>query len=170
MPITIYESVTCTFVCCHTLLLTSRQFIYNVTVSLQWRHNERDGVSNQQPRDCLLNRLFKAQIKGNIKAPRHWRWMRGIHRWPVTVQMARNAKNVPYWWLHHGNYALLPCLQSTRLHYIFAYHENFCSSHSETVIKNDWRIFRCMMPRISDIYICNVYISCLSSLINHVCR
>ena len=26
---------------------------------LQWRHNERDGVSNHQPHDCLLNRLFK---------------------------------------------------------------------------------------------------------------
>ena len=38
----------------------------------QWRHNERDGVSNHRPRDCLLNRLFKAQIIGNIKAPRHW--------------------------------------------------------------------------------------------------
>ena len=25
-------------------------------ISLQWRHNERDGVSNHQPRDCLLNR------------------------------------------------------------------------------------------------------------------
>ena len=40
--------------------------------TLQWRHNERDGVSIQQHHDCLLNRLFKAQIKGNIKAPRHW--------------------------------------------------------------------------------------------------
>ena len=40
--------------------------------SLQWRHNERDGVSYHQPHDCLLNRLFKAVIKGNIKAPRHW--------------------------------------------------------------------------------------------------
>ena len=26
--------------------------------TLQWRHNERDGVSNHQPHDCLLNRLF----------------------------------------------------------------------------------------------------------------
>ena len=36
------------------------------------RHNERDGVSIHQPHDCLLNRLFKTQIKENIKAPRHW--------------------------------------------------------------------------------------------------
>ena len=39
---------------------------------LQGRHDEHDGVSNLQPRDCLLNRLFKAQIKENIKVPRHW--------------------------------------------------------------------------------------------------
>ena len=39
--------------------------MYNVH-TLQWRHNERDGVSNDQPHDCLLNRLFKAQIKENI--------------------------------------------------------------------------------------------------------
>ena len=41
-------------------------------IPLKWRHNERAGVSNHQPHDCLLNRLFKAQIKENIKAPRHW--------------------------------------------------------------------------------------------------
>ena len=27
--------------------------------ALQWRHNDRDGVSNQQRIDCLLNRLFR---------------------------------------------------------------------------------------------------------------
>ena len=51
---------------------------------LQWRHNERVGVSNKQPHDCLLKRLYKAQIKGNIKAPRHWPLWWGIHRWPVN--------------------------------------------------------------------------------------
>ena len=40
--------------------------------SLQWRHDERDGVSNHQPRDFLFNSLYKAQIKENIKAPRHF--------------------------------------------------------------------------------------------------
>ena len=44
----------------------------NPSISLQWRHNGRDDVSNHQPHDCLLNRLFKAQIKENIQAPRHW--------------------------------------------------------------------------------------------------
>ena len=32
---------------------------------------ERDGVSDHQPHDCLLNRVFKAQIEKNIKTPRH---------------------------------------------------------------------------------------------------
>ena len=41
-------------------------------VTLQWRHNERDGVSNYQPHYFLLNRFFKAQIKENIEAPHHW--------------------------------------------------------------------------------------------------
>ena len=39
---------------------------------LQWPHNERDGVSNHQPHDCLLNAGFiQAPIEENIKAPRH---------------------------------------------------------------------------------------------------
>ena len=40
-------------------------------LSLQWRHNEGDGVSNQQPHECLLKRLFRRRSKKNIKAPRH---------------------------------------------------------------------------------------------------
>ena len=32
-------------------------------ISLQWRHNERDVVSNHQPHDCLLNCLFRHKSK-----------------------------------------------------------------------------------------------------------
>ena len=39
--------------------------------ALQWHHNERNGISNQQLHYCLLNHLFKAQIKEN-KALCHW--------------------------------------------------------------------------------------------------
>ena len=35
--------------------------------SLQWRHNERDGVLNHQPHDCLLNRLFRRRSKKTSK-------------------------------------------------------------------------------------------------------
>ena len=40
--------------------------------SLQWRHNDRNGVSNHQLHDCLLNRLFRHRWKKTSKAPRHW--------------------------------------------------------------------------------------------------
>ena len=46
--------------------------IHMVQEHVTWRHNERDGVSNHQPHDCLLNLLFKAQSKENIQATRHW--------------------------------------------------------------------------------------------------
>ena len=35
--------------------------------ALQWRHNGCDGVSNHQPHDCLLNRLFGRRSKKTSK-------------------------------------------------------------------------------------------------------
>ena len=35
--------------------------------TLQWRHNGRDCVSNNQPHDCLLNRLFRRRSKKTLK-------------------------------------------------------------------------------------------------------
>ena len=35
--------------------------------SLQWRHNGHDGLSNHQPRDCLLKRLFRRRSKKTSK-------------------------------------------------------------------------------------------------------
>ena len=73
--------------------------------ALQWRHNEineRDGVSNHQPHDCLLNRLFRADQR-NIKAPRHWPLcgeFTGTGEFPA--EKASNAENVSIWWRHHG--------------------------------------------------------------------
>ena len=40
---------------------------YLLKRSLQWRHNGRDGVSNHQPRHCLLNRLFRRRSKKTSK-------------------------------------------------------------------------------------------------------
>ena len=43
--------------------LPSRNLVKSVAfffiLSLQWRHNGRDGISNHQPPDCLLKRLFR---------------------------------------------------------------------------------------------------------------
>ena len=63
--------------------------------SLQWRRNGRDGVSNHQPDDCLLNRLFRRRSKKTSK-------LRGTGlcegNSPVTsefpAQMVSNAENV----------------------------------------------------------------------------
>ena len=35
--------------------------------ALHWRHNEHDCVSNHQPHDCLLNRLFRRRSKKTSK-------------------------------------------------------------------------------------------------------
>ena len=70
--------------------------------SLQWRHNERDGISNHQPHDCLLNRLFRRRTKKTSKLR-----VTGLFAWnsPVTgefpAQKASNAENASIWWRHH---------------------------------------------------------------------
>ena len=72
--------------------------------SLPWRHNECDGVSNHQPHDCLLNRLFRCRWKKTSK-------LRVIGlcagNSPMTgefpEQRASNAENVSIWWRHHAN-------------------------------------------------------------------
>ena len=50
---------------------------------IHWRHKGRGFVSNHQPHDCLLNRLFRGKSKKTLKYPRHWPLSRGFtrHRW-----------------------------------------------------------------------------------------
>ena len=62
--------------------------------SLHWRHNDHDGVSDHQPRGCLLNLLFRSRSKktsklrvtglcvGNSPGP-----VNSPHKWPVTRKM-----------------------------------------------------------------------------------
>ena len=52
-------------------------------VPLQWRHNGLVGVSNDQPNDCLLNRLFRHRWKEN-QSSESLAFVRGIYRWPVN--------------------------------------------------------------------------------------
>ena len=63
-------------------------------LSLHWRHNDHDGVSNHQPHGCLLNRLFGRRSKktsklrvtglcaGNSPGP-----VNSPHKGPVTRKM-----------------------------------------------------------------------------------
>ena len=70
--------------------------------TLQWRHNGHDSISNHQPQDCLLNRLFRRRSMKTSKlrvtslcagnSP-------GTSEFPG--QMASNTENVSIWWCHH---------------------------------------------------------------------
>ena len=75
---------------------------------LLWRHDGRDGVSNHQLCDCLLNRLFRCRSK---KKPRVTGLCAGNS--PVTgefpAQRASNAENVSIWWRHHDTEPLGIC-------------------------------------------------------------
>ena len=70
---------------------------------LQWRRNERGSVSNHQPYDYLLNRLFRQSSKKIWKLR-----VTGLCAWnsPVTgefpAQRASDAENIFIWWRHHG--------------------------------------------------------------------
>ena len=60
------------YICSLRKKCSKSQITSNAKRTLQWRHNESDGVSNHQPHYCLLKRLFQAQIEESIKTPRHW--------------------------------------------------------------------------------------------------
>ena len=81
--------------------------------SLQWRHDDHDGVSNHQPNSCLLNRLFRCRSKktsklrvtglcvGNSPGP-----VNSPHKWPVTRKMLPFddviMRAAPTWWKNAG--------------------------------------------------------------------
>ena len=73
-----------------------------LTYTLHWCHNELDGVSDHQPRDCLLTCLFRHRSK-KISKLRVTGLCEGNS--PGTVefpaQKASNAENVSIWWHHH---------------------------------------------------------------------
>ena len=77
-------------------------------VSLHWRHNGRHGVSNHQPHDCLLNRLFRRRSNetSNLRVADLW-WGNSPVTGEFPAQMASNAENVSIWWRHHVEYKCL---------------------------------------------------------------
>ena len=84
-----------------TVLTTKRD------MSLQWRHNERHGVSNHQPHHCLLNRLFNRRSKKTSKLR-----VTGLcaGNSPATGgrTMTSNTENVSIWWRHHDSAYIWP--------------------------------------------------------------
>ena len=88
--------------CCFIKVLFRLIFEINRGIALQWRHNGHDSVSNHQPHDCYLNRLFRRRWKKTPKlrvtglcaenSP-------GTGEFPAHV--ASYAENVSIWWRHH---------------------------------------------------------------------
>ena len=72
-------------------------------ISLQWRHNERDGVSNHRCLHCLFNCWFWWRLKKTSKIR-----VTGLcaGNSPVTgefpAQKISNVEDVSIWWRHHG--------------------------------------------------------------------
>ena len=65
-------------------------------------YNGRDGVLNHQPRNCLLNRLYRRRSKKTSKLRATGLCAANS---PVTCEFpapsASNAENVSIWWRHH---------------------------------------------------------------------
>ena len=79
--------LSCGRVCLFSTNLTSRFLNYqHSTAILPWHHNERDVVSNHQPHNCLLNRLFRRRSKKTSKLR-----ITGLceGNWPVTGEFTR---------------------------------------------------------------------------------
>ena len=80
---------------CYIAVIIMLFLCYDVILALHWRHNDHVGVSNHQPRDCLLNRLFRRRTKktsklrvtglcvGNSLGP-----VNSPHKGPVTRKMS----------------------------------------------------------------------------------
>ena len=79
-----------TYLACHIAVQPT-----NYAHTLRWRHNGRVGVSNHQPNDCLLKRLFRRRSK---KTPKLRVTGLCAGNSPATSefppQMASNAENV----------------------------------------------------------------------------
>ena len=65
-----------------------------IVITLQWCRNERDGVSNHQPHDCLLSCLFRhrsmktSKLRVNGLYARNSSWpVNSPHNGPVTRKM-----------------------------------------------------------------------------------
>ena len=104
---------------------------YRYIVPLHWRHNGHDSVSNHQPHDCLLNRLFRRRSK-KISKLRVTGLCAGNspETGDIPAQMASDAENVSIWWRHHGTMKILPGYQHRLSNILLT-----LSSHTQLCVK-----------------------------------
>ena len=72
------------------------------TMTLHWRHNDHGGISNNQPHECLLNRLFRRRSKKTSKL-RLTGLCAGnsLGTGELPAQRASYTENVSILWRHH---------------------------------------------------------------------
>ena len=115
---------------------------YVANLPLQWRHDGRGNASNHQPRDCLLNNLFRRRSKKTSKLR-----VTGICEGnsPVTdgflAQMASDAENVSIWWRHHAilflHFVVISCQLILPVSFRFAAQAVGISTNaSKTILRN----------------------------------
>ena len=100
--------------------VSNHQHLDLSVVPLQWRHNERDGVSNHQHLDCLLSRLLRCTSKKSSKllVTGHCEGNPPVVS-EFPSQRASDAENVFLWWRHRIHIkplmkvVLLTCLTSS---------------------------------------------------------
>ena len=116
--------------------LAGWSWVYRQTSNtLQWRHNGCNSVSNHQPSDVFLNRLFRRRSKETSKlritglcegnSP-------GTGEFPA--QMASYAKNVSIWWRHYEKAHQISKLKSFIPSYIC-----LCPIHWSQVLRRECR-------------------------------
>ena len=106
-------------------------------LSLQWRHNGSDGVSNHLPPHCLLDRLFRRRSKKTSKLR-----VIGLCLGNSTLtgefpaQMADDAENGSIWWRHHVIYIYILIIPVKPIQHIaFGYPDSsYCQAKRNLVI------------------------------------
>ena len=83
--------------------------MFSEFLALHWRYNDHDGVTNHQPRGCLLNRLFRPRSKKTSK-PR----VTGLCAGNSPRTKASNADFFSIWWRHHGQRLMRDILVSSK--------------------------------------------------------
>ena len=92
-------------------------------ITLQWRHNGRDRVSNHQPHDCLLNRLFRRRSKKTSNSA-SLAFVRGSHREPVNSPHKGQLRGKWFhlmtssWYFDIHSKEYTRCVHSVKLHCI----------------------------------------------------
>ena len=133
-------------------------------LSLQWRHNGRDGVSNHQPHDCLLHRLFRHRSKKTSKLHVTGLCMgNSPHQGPVMQKCFHLMASS---WLNYGWIVLLE-IRIKDIQDVFSFQGNVfaspglnCQIWITTMTLHGWLSTRIVIPLLS-------HCSCWSLMQSH---